>query len=56
MDKKEYESKIKKLKKSGHLIYTEKDIRKHIQNIEKERNDFIKNNKKINDCDKQPVD
>lgn len=50
MDKEEYESKIEKLKKSGHLIYTEKDIRKHIQNLEKERNDGIKKDEeKIND-------
>ena len=35
MDKEKYEERVRKLKKDGHIIYTEKDIRKHIENLKK---------------------
>ena len=44
MDKEKYEERLKKLKKDGHIIYTEKDLRKHIENLKKE---ILENNNKI---------
>ena len=45
MKKEKYEERLKKLEKDGHIIYTEKDLRKHIENLKKE---ILENNNKIN--------
>ena len=43
-NKEKYEERLKKLEKDGHIIYTKKDIRKHIENLKKE---ILENNNKI---------
>lgn len=44
MKKEKYEERLKKLEKDGHIIYTKKDLRKHIENLKKE---ILENKNKI---------
>ena len=44
MNKEKYEERLKKLEKDGHIIYTKKDLRKHIENLKKE---ILENKNKI---------